>query len=84
MHVASTTTMWLQAMMHAAVYGPSVTVPMQYVCTMDLLALSGRSAPAAAVRKAVGIWAARRTFRVCIDGCFAALLGTVGSSNQIQ
>jgi hypothetical protein len=44
---------------------------------MDLLALSGGSVPAAAMRKAVRTWAARRQFRVHINGPFAALLGTV-------
>jgi hypothetical protein len=51
---------------------------------MDLLALSGSPAPTAAVRKAVGIWAALRQFRVCMDGRFAAFLGTVGSDDRIR
>ena len=73
MHDESKTTVWLQAMMPAAAYGPSPAVTTQYVCPMDLLASSGSLVPVAAVRKAVKTWAARWQFGVCIKAdllCF--------------
>ena len=51
---------------------------------MDLLALSCRLVPAAAVGKAVGTWAAQRQFGGVDGGRFAVLVGTVGSGGQIQ
>ncbi len=60
MHDVLTMTMWLQAMMPAATYGPSAAVLMQQFRPMDLLSSSCCSVSAAAARKAIKIWAARR------------------------
>ena len=69
--------------MPAAEYGPSPAVPTQEVRHMDLLTSSGSLVTAAAVRKAVGTWAARRAFGGVDNGQFAALMGIVGRGGRI-
>jgi len=51
---------------------------------MDLLASSGSSVPAAAVRKAVGTWAARRQFGVRIVADLLCFWVGVGSGGRIR
>jgi hypothetical protein len=63
--------------------GPSPAVPMQLVCPMDLLALSGGLVPVAAKRKAVRKWAERRQFWACINDDFVAPMGAIGSGGGI-
>jgi hypothetical protein len=75
--------MWLHGAMPAAVYGPSAAVPMQKVHPMDLLALSCCSVSAAAEKKAVKTWLARRQFCGVHNGRFDIVNVLVLSAGQI-